>query len=716
MMCRWKVVAPLVALGGAVLASGTPRLTYPETKTVDVVDEIHGKKVRDPYRWLEDDVRTSADVRAWVEAENKVSFGYLAAIPSREAIERRLTTLWNYERYSSPFVKAGKYYHFKNDGLQNQSVFYVSDSLDGAPRVLLDPNTWSTDGTVALAGLSFSDDGRYLAYARSGAGSDWQEWFVRDLATGQDLDDRVQWTKFTNAAWTPDGRGFFYARFDAPAEGEAFKALNTNQKVFYHRAGSAQADDVLVYERPDQPRWGFSSTVSEDGRYLILSSYVGTDPRNRVFYRDLLEPYGMPVPLIDTIDNEYTFLGNDGPLFYFKTDLGAPRGRVVAIDTREARPVQLRELIGESKDALQDVSLVGNVFVATYLKDAATRVRVFRIDGTPLREVELPGMGSAGGFGGRRSDVETFYSFSSFHIPPTIYHYDLITGESKVWRKPKVDFDPEQYTVEQVFYKSKDGTRVPMFLTHKKGMPRDGAQPTLLYGYGGFSISLTPVVLGDVRRHGWSWGACWPWPTCAAAASTARTGTAPAELGNKQNVFDDFIAAAEWLIENKVTRTSRQARDPGRQQRRPARRGLPGAAAGSVRRGPARGGRDGHAALPEVHRRALLGRRLRQRRRTRTQFTTLYAYSPYHNLKPGVRYPATLITTADTDDRVVPGHSFKFAAALQHAQAGDAPVLIRIETRAGHGGGKPTAKVIEETADEWAFLVHVLGVEATAVR
>jgi len=707
-MRRWTIAASLAALGGAVLAAGTPKLEYPKTKMVEVVDEIHGKKVRDPYRWLEDDVRTSPEVREWVEAQNKVSFGYLEAIPSREAIERRLTELWNYERYSSPFVKAGKYYYFKNDGLQNQSVLYAAESLDGKPSVLLDPNTWSSDGTEALAGLSFSDDGRYLAYARSGAGSDWQEWFVRDLATGLDLDDRVQWTKFTNTAWTPDGRGFFYARFDAPAEGEAFKALNTNQKVFYHRAGSAQADDVLVYARPDQPRWGFAPIVSEDGRYLILSSYVGTDPRNRVFYKNLLVPYGMPVPLIDTIDNEYTFLGNDGPVFYFKTDLQAPRGRVVAIDTRDPRPEKLREVIGQSKNALQDVNLVGNVFVATYLQDAVTRVRVFRIDGTPLRDVELPGMGSAGGFGGRRSDVETFYSFSSFHTPPTIYRYDLITGESRPWRRPQVAFDPEQYEVEQVFYTSKDGTRVPMFLTHKKGLVRDGARPTLLYGYGGFGVSLTPSF--SVTYVGWlELGGVLAVANLRGGGEYGEDWHSAGKLANKQNVFDDFVAAAEWLIANKVTRSSKLA--------------IQGGSNGGLLVGACMAQRPElfGAALPAVGVMDML--RFEKFTAGRywvddygsvedaAQFATLFAYSPYHNLKPGVRYPATLITTADTDDRVVPGHSFKFAAALQRAQAGDAPVLIRIETRAGHGGGKPTAKAIEETADEWAFLVHVLGVE-----
>jgi prolyl oligopeptidase len=702
-----RIASSFLALVGVGLATAKAKLEYPTTKALDLVEEIHGQKVPDPYRWLEDDVRTSSDVRAWVEAQNKVTFGYLAAIPGREALGRRLTELWNYERYSPPGVKAGRYYYFKNDGLQNQSVLYVAETLDGAPRIVLDPNTWSKDGTVALAGLAASDDGRYLAYARSGAGSDWQDWYVRDLSTGQDLDDRLRWTKFTNAAWTADGKGFFYCRFAEPAVGQEFKALNTNQKVFYHRVGTAQADDVLVYERPDEPDWGFAPTVSEDGRWLVLASYVGTDPRNRVFYKDLLEPYGTVLPLVDTIENEYTFLGNDGPLFYFKTDLGAPRGRIVAIDTRAPRTAEPRELIPESPDALQGVNLVGNLFVATYLHDAATRVRTFRIDGTHVRDVELPGTGSAGGFGGRRSDVETFYAFSGFQTPDTIYRYDLLTGESRLWRRPKVGFDPDQYEVRQVFFPSKDGTRIPMFLTHRKGLTLDGNRPTLLYGYGGFGISLTPSF--SVTHLAWmELGGVYAVANLRGGGEYGEAWHDAGKLEHKQNVFDDFIAAAEWLVANQVTK--------------PARLAIQGGSNGGLLVGACIVQRPDlfGAALPAVGVMDML--RFEKFTAGRywvddygsvadaQQFRTLYAYSPYHNLKPGVRYPATLITTADTDDRVVPGHSFKFAAALQRAQAGDAPVLIRIETSAGHGGGKPTAKIIEEAADEWAFLMQVLGV------
>jgi prolyl oligopeptidase len=707
---RARIAASVLMLVGVGLAASKAKLEYPKTKTVDLVEEIHGQKVADPYRWLEDDVRTSPEVRAWVEAENRVTFGFLRSIPGREAIGRRLTELWNYERYSPPAVRAGRYYYLKNDGLQNQAVLYVADALDGPPRVVLDPNTWSKDGTVAIAGLAASDDGRYLAYARSAAGSDWQEWFVHDLAAGRDLDDHLRWTKFTNAAWTTDGRGFFYCRFAEPKAGEEFKALNENQKVYYHRVGAPQADDVLVYERPDEPRWGFSPTVSEDGRWLVLQSYVGTDPKNRVFYKDLGEPYGTVRPLVDTIENEYTFLGNDGPRFYFKTDLGAPRGRVVTIDTR-APADKPREIIAESPDALEGVSLVGNQFVATYLHDAATRVRVFRIDGSALRDVELPGTGSAGGFGGRRSDVETFYAFSSFQTPDTIYRYDLLTGESRLWRRPKVGFDPDQYEVRQVFYTSKDGTRIPMFLAHKKGLALDGDRPTLLYGYGGFGISLTPSF--SVTHLAWmELGGVYAVANLRGGGEYGEAWHDAGKLSHKQNVFDDFIAAAEWLVANHVTK--------------PARLAIQGGSNGGLLVGACIVQRPDlfGAALPAVGVMDML--RFEKFTAGRywvddygsvadpQQFRTLYAYSPYHNLKPGVPYPATLVTTADTDDRVVPGHSFKFAAALQRAQAGDAPVLIRIETSAGHGGGKPTAKIIEEAADEWAFLVQVLGMTPPA--
>ncbi|HXV76603.1 MAG TPA: prolyl oligopeptidase family serine peptidase [Candidatus Polarisedimenticolaceae bacterium] len=689
------------------------KLDYPDTKKVEVVDDYHGTKVEDPYRWLEQDARESTDVQRWIEAENEVTFDYLERIPERKAIENRLTELWDYERYSSPFKVGGRYYYAHNSGLQNQSVVYTQDNLDAEARVLLDPNTWSEDGTVALAGLSFSDDGNFMAYAKSVAGSDWQRWYVRDLRTDQDLADELQWTKFTNAAWTPDGRGFFYSRFDAPPPGEEYKALNTDQKVFYHRVGTPQSEDVLVFHRPDQPKWGYGSQVTDDGHYLVISVYEGTDNRNRVFYKDLFEPYGMPVALIPQIDNEYSFLGNDGPIFYFRTDLDAPKGRVIAIDTRRPEPASFRQIIPEADGPLGNVSLKGNMFVVSYLEDVVGRVRVFRTDGTHVRDVELPGKGSVGGFGGQRNDLDTFYTYTSFNTPPTIYRYDLVTGASTLWRKPDLKFDPDAYVVKQVFYQSKDGTKIPMFITHRKGIELDGNRPTLLYGYGGFSISLTPSF--SVTRLAWmEMGGVYAVANLRGGGEYGEEWHDAGRLHNKQNVFDDFIAAAEWLIDNDYTSAEKLA--------------IMGGSNGGLLVGACMTQRPDlfAVAIPAVGVMDML--RYNQFTAGRywvddygnpsepEYFKTLLAYSPYHNIKPGTSYPATLITTADTDDRVVPAHSFKFAARLQEAHRGDAPVLIRIETRAGHGGGKPTTKQIEETADVYAFLVENLYEESPVIE
>ncbi|MGD8375029.1 MAG: prolyl oligopeptidase family serine peptidase [Acidobacteriota bacterium] len=691
------------------LASEVP--SYPQTRRDDTVDTLHGTLVPDPYRWLEQDPRTSDEVAAWIRDENAITFGYLEAIPQREAIRERLTELWNYERYSSPFKVGERYLYFKNDGLQNQSVLYTTDSLGGEARVVLDPNSWSEDGTVALTGLSFSDDGRYMAYARSSAGSDWQEWFVRDLESGQDMADRLQWTKFTGTSWTPDGRGFFYSRFPEVKEGAEFQSLNTHQKLYYHRVGTRQADDVLVYHRPDQPEWGYASTVSEDGRYLVISVWKGTDPKNRVLYKDLDEPYGMPVEIIGAFDNEYSFLGNDGSRFYFKTDRDAPNGRVIVIDVRKPEPENWTEILPEEPEPLESVGITGNLLVARYLKDVVNRVRMFRLDGTHVRDVDLPGIGTVSGFGGKRSDMETFYTYSSFNRPASIYRYDMITGKSDLWQQPDVDFDPEDYTVKQVFYNSKDGTRVPMFIAHRKGIELDGNNPTLLYGYGGFGISMKPGF--SVTRLAWmEMGGVYAQANLRGGGEYGEDWHDAGKLQNKQNVFDDFIAAAEWLIDNDYTTSDRLA--------------IQGGSNGGLLVGACLTQRPDlfGATLPAVG----VMDMLRYHKFTAGRywvddygspedpemFRTLLDYSPYHNIKPGTEYPATLITTADTDDRVIPAHSFKFAAALQHAQDGSEPVLIRIETSAGHGGGKPTAKRIEEAADLWAFLVRNLDVALDA--
>ncbi len=683
-------------------------LPYPKTSKVEQVDVYHGVSVSDPYRWLEDDVRTSDEVREWVEAQNKIAFGYLKEIPQRDAIESRLTKLWNYEKYSAPFKRGGRYYYFKNNGLQNQDVLYMQDRLDAEAAVLIDPNKWSEDGTVALAGLAFSDDGRYLAYGVQEAGSDWRTWRVMEIATQAVLDEQIQWVKFSSATWTRDSKGFFYGRFDAPEEGEAFQSLNLNQKIYYHRIGTPQDQDVLVYHRPDEPTWGFGTSVTEDGRYLVLTVWKGTDDRYRILYRDLTEPYAAPVDLIDNFEQEFSFVGNDGQVFYFVTDWEAPRKRLIAIDIRKPAREDWRVIIPESDNALDDVNLVGNMFVASYLEDAKTAVKIYDMQGEHVRDVAFPGIGTARGFSGRRGHTETFYSFSSFATPPSTYRYDLITGESKKLRQADVDFDPEQYEVKQVFYKSKDGTKVPMFLAHKKGLELDGNNPTLLYGYGGFSIPLTPSF--SISRLAWmEMGGVFAMANLRGGGEYGEEWHKAGTKLTKQNVFDDFIAAAEWLIDNNYTTSSKLAIQGG------SNGGL--LVGASITQRPDLFG----AALPAVGVMDML--RFHKFTAGRfwvddygsaddaEEFQALYKYSPYHNLKAGTEYPPTLVTTADTDDRVVPGHSFKFAARLQECHQGDAPVLIRIETKAGHGSGKPTSKIIEEIADQWAFLIKNLGMK-----
>ncbi|MFN4259703.1 MAG: prolyl oligopeptidase family serine peptidase [Gemmataceae bacterium] len=719
-----RITATGAVLLGALLVStdtgagDRSMISYPPTRRVEHVDVHHGVKVLDPYRWLEDDVRTSKEVADWVEAQNKVTFAYLEAIPQRESIKQRLTELWDYEKYSAPFKRGGRYFYFKNDGLQNQSVLYAMDRLDGEPRVLLDPNEWSKDGTVALTGLSVSDDGKYLAYGVADAGSDWNTWHVLDIASGKVLGDELKWVKFSGARWTPDGKGFFYSRYDEPQPGEKFQSLNLNQKVYYHRLGTPQSADVLVYKRPDHPDWGFSSTVTEDGRYLILTIWKGTDDRYRITYKDLAEPLAMPVDLIEDFAHDFSFVGNEGPIFYFRTDLAAPRGRLIAIDSSKPKPRdpeskaefainwEWQEIIPQAAENLRGVNLVGNLFVAEYLKDAQTQVRIHNMAGEFIRDVAFPGIGTASGFGGKRTDTETFYSFSSFATPPSIYRYDLITGQSKLMRRANVLFNPDDYEVKQIFYTSKDGTKVPMFISHRKGITLDGSNPTLLYGYGGFNIPLTPSF--SISRLAWmEMGGVFAVANLRGGGEYGKEWHQAGTKLRKQNVFDDFIAAAEWLIENKYTRPNKLAIQGG------SNGGLLVGAVMTQR--PKLFG----ACLPAVGVMDML--RFHKFTAGRfwvddygsaddpEEFKALYAYSPYHNLKKGVQYPATLVTTADTDDRVVPGHSFKFIAALQHAQAGDAPVLARIETRAGHGAGKPTAKLIEEVADQWAFLVRNLG-------
>ena len=678
-------------------------MEYPKTARIDHTDTYHGVTVADPYRWLEDDVRESDEVRAWVEEQNRLAFGYLEELPHRQQIEDLLTRLWDYERSGAPFRRGDHYYFFGNDGLQNQDVLYRQPTHGGESELVIDPNSWSEDGTLALGSVSLSPDGRYLAYSIQDGGSDWRTWRVMEADSRKLLEDEIRWVKFSNISWTRDGRGFFYSRYPAPDEEETFQSLNRNQKVFHHRIGSSQDRDVLVHQRPDEPEWGFGAEVTEDGRYLILTVWKGTDDRYRILYRDLEEPYAMPVDLIDNFDNEFTFLGNDGPLFYFKTNLEAPNGRVIGIDIR--KPAERREIIPQMEDTLLDVHLVGNAFIASYMHHARSRVRIHALNGTFIRDLELPGIGTVGGFTGRRSDSETFYTFTSINTPSSIYRFDLLSQKNEIHRRPRIAFDPDDFTVRQIFCESRDGTKVPFFVAHLKDLEPDGALPTLLYGYGGFNIPLLPRF--SISNLAWmKMGGVYVQANLRGGGEYGRAWHKAGTRHRKQNVFDDFIAVATWLTGNGYTRPDRLA--------------IRGGSNGGLLVGACMNQRPDlfGACLPAVG----VMDMLRFQRFTAgrfwvddygssadpEEFRTLHAYSPYHNLRPGTAYPATLITTADTDDRVVPGHSFKYAARLQECQAGEAPVLIRIETRAGHGAGKPTGKIIEEYADQWAFLVRNL--------
>jgi prolyl oligopeptidase len=686
--------------------SASPR-SYPTTRASDQADDLHGVRIADPYRWLEDP--DSGETRAWVEAQNRITFDFLSAIPARDRIRERLTRLWNYERFGAPFKRGGRYFYFKNDGLQNQSVLYTLAALDSEPRVLIDPNTLSADGTVSLTVLAVSEDGEYLAYGISASGSDWETWRIRRISTGEDLPDKLERIKFSSPVWAKDGSGLYYGRFDG--DPSKLEDINRFQKLHFHRLGETQAQDALVYDRPDQEEWGFSADLSEDGRYLFIIVWKGTDPMNLVFWKDLHDEDGPVRELVGDFRAKFSPIGDDGKTFWFLTDWEAPRGRIVGMPLDHLDAKGWKETVPQAEDTLEDVSLVGNRLVASYLHDAHSVVRAFSLEGAPLGGIALPGLGSAGGFSGERKDEETFFTFTGFTFPATVYRLDFATGTTTLFRKPEIDFDASAFETRQVFAKGKDGTRIPVFLVHRKGLELDGNNPTYLYGYGGFGVSLTP---------GFSTGNL-PWLEMGGVLAVAniRGGGEYGEewhqagaKAKKQNCFDDFIAAAEWLAEAGYTRPARLAIGGG------SNGGLLVAAC-MIQRPDLFG-----AALPAVG----VMDMLRFHRFTigwawtsdygnpddPEDFKTLLAYSPLHNLKPGVSYPATFITTADHDDRVVPSHSFKFASTLQAAQGGPAPALIRIETKAGHGAGKPTAKVIEEAADRWAFLVKVLGVDYPA--
>jgi len=683
--------------------SSASRQVYPVTRTTNVVEDYHGVKVADPYRWLEDD--NSPETKAWVEEQNKVTFGYFAQIPGLPALRERLTKLWNYERFGVPFKQGGRYFFTRNDGLQNQSVLYTMSSLDAEPAILLDPNKLSADGTVALKGYTITEDGRLMAYGLSSAGSDWEDWKVRDIRTGQDLSDHLKWVKFSGASWTRDGKGIFYSRYDEPSEETRLTKANFFHKLYYHRVGTPQSEDKLVYHRPDHKDWNFNGSVTDDGRYLIITATQGTDPKNRVLYQDLQTMDSPVVELLMDFDADYTFIDNDGPLFWFKTDLKAPRSRVIAIDITKPERANWKEIIPQAAETLTGIGAVNNQFIAVYLKDARSQVKIFDLNGGFVREIALPGIGSVGGFSGKRTDRETFYSFTSFTVPGTIYRLDFETDKSAVFRSAKVDFNPDDYETKQVFYSSKDGTKVPMFITHRKGLKRNGRNPTYLFGYGGFNISLPPSF--SIANLAWmEMGGVYALANLRGGGEYGEEWHQAGTKSKKQNVFDDFIAAAEWLIANGYTSPEKLA--------------IAGGSNGGLLVGAVLNQRPDlfGAALPAVG----VMDMLRFHKFTigwawtsdygssdnPAEFKALRAYSPLHNIKPGATYPAVLITTADHDDRVVPAHSFKYAAALQPAQAGKAPILIRIETKAGHGAGKPTNKIIEETAQRFGFLIREL--------
>ncbi len=679
-------------------------MNIPQTHRDGTVEFYHGTQVADPYRWLED--AASAETQAWSEAQDAVTRAYLATLKERERIQTRFTELYDYPKYTVPNKRGDRYYFSKNTGLQNQFVLYRQATLNGEATLVLDPNTLSADGTVALVNRSFSEDGKLLAYGTSTSGSDWQEVRVRRVDEGRDFDEVISWTKFSSLAWRRDAQGFYYSRFPEPGTVPEEDATNFN-KVYLHMLGTPQTADSLIFERPDAKELAFDPTVTDDGKYLVLNVWHGTDQQNRIYYRevDSTTPF---VRLLDEADADYTFIGNDGPVFYFKTDLHAPRSRIIAIDIREPNRANWKELVPQQNDVVAFALIVNHQFIVVYLHDAHHQIKRYAIeDGRLLGEITLPTLGSLVEISGEVDSNELFFSFTSYLVPSSVYRYDFTTDTLTLLREPAIHFDASNYETEQVFYPSKDGTRIPMFLTHKKDMVNDGANPTLLYGYGGFNVSLTPmfslVALLWVESGG------------IYAVANLRGGGEYGEewhqagvLGKKQNVFDDFIAAGEWLIANKYTSTPKLAINGG------SNGGLLTATC-LVQRPDLWG-----AVVCEVpvidmlrYHRFTVGRYwisdYGDAEHNAEDFKFLYAYSPLHNVKEGVHYPPTLIMTADTDDRVVPAHAKKFTATLQRAHSGENPPLLRLELKAGHGLGKPTAKIIEERSDMLAFLFNTFG-------
>jgi prolyl oligopeptidase len=686
----------------AFSCSDNKKLNYPVTRKVDTVDVYFGVKIADPYRWLEND--TSAETASWVKAQNEVSQKYLSSIPFRNALKDYFTNIWDYPKYGVPFSKKNLYFYFKNDGMQNQSVLYVQKGLDGEPRVLLDPNKLSEDGTVALASLSVSNDARYLAYSIAKAGSDWNEIFVLDISTGKNLSDHIQWVKFSGMAWK--GNGFYYSRYDAPVAGSELSNKNENQKVYYHKLGDDPKNDELVWADPEHPLRTFGASVTDDERFLIISESESTYG-NILHVKDLTKPGSDFFRIGDNFDYEYHVVDNIDNSLLVLSNYMAPRKKGLLIDASRPGMANWQTIIPEKEQVLEGIYLASGKIIGLYMQDASHHAYIFDQAGRQTGEMLLPGIGTISGFSCEKNKDIAFYAFTSYTFPTTIYKYSVTTNSSEVFRKPEIKFNPDNYTTEQVFYPSKDGTRVPMFLVYKKGLVKDGNNPTLLYGYGGFNISLTPsfsiAILPFIGNGG------------IYAVANLRGGGEYGEEWHqagtrmkKQNVFDDFIAAAEYLIANKYTS--------------PARLAINGGSNGGLLIGAVLNQRPDlfGAAVPEVgvmdmlrYHRFTIGWAWASDYGTSEEseemFRYLLSYSPLHNIKPGTRYPAVMVMTADHDDRVVPAHSFKYAATLQAAQAGEAPILIRIEEKAGHGAGKPTAKIIESVTDKFSFIMYNLG-------
>ena len=703
-----KYFFPL-ALAVLMLAACTPKkekptdFQYPDTKKQDVVDDYFGQKVKDPYRWLEND--TSKATAQWVKAQNEVTFGYLEQIPFRDAIKERLTEIWNYPRISAPFKRGGHYFVFKNDGLQNQSVAYIKDNLEDEGEVILDPNKLSEDGTVSLAAFTPSEDGRYLAYAISRGGSDWREIYVKDIETGKLLDDHIMWAKFSGITWYKDG--FFYTRYPKPEEGSKLSGVNENNKIYYHKLGTPQSEDELFYEDPEHPEWGFGVDITEDEKYMIIYVTESTSG-NALYFKDLKDPNAEMQTLVSGFEKDYSVIDHINGQFLIRTNDGASRYRIMAADPANPAMENWTEFIPEEEGVLRGISLVGGKMIANYMKDARSQIKIFDLEGNFQHELDNDVVGTISGFGGKLEDEITFYTVTSFTTPSTVYKYNVADNKSELYQRSKIDIDASKYESKQVFYESKDGTKVPMFITHKKGLELDGDNPTLLYGYGGFNVSLTPSF--SITRLIWlENGGVFAMPNLRGGGEYGEEWHKAGTKLNKQNVFDDFIAAAEYLIDNDYTSSDKLT--------------IQGGSNGGLLVGAVTNQRPDlfAVALPAVgvmdmlrYHKFTIGRYWATDYGTsedkEEMFNYLMSYSPLHTIKEDADYPAVLVTTADHDDRVVPAHSFKYISTLQEKYDGNNPVMIRIAVKAGHGAGKPTSMVIQEYADLWSFAFYNMDV------